>query len=593
MFRGFRWQLIALILALVLFLSGTFFRLSRHSSHPKPTSPTPATFVAMTSTISASTESTPTSTQYAPPQALAQASNTSAPAYREGLVGQVRRLNPLFAHLNAVDRDISSLIFEGLFGANDYGEVLPRLAQRLVISSDGIEYVVKLREDIRWQNGKPFSADDVIYTMSLLSDPAYAKFSPVGEFWATVETQKLGDHLLRFRLAQPLSSFTHLLTIGILPEHALRGAAVTDLAHHPFNLSPIGTGPYQLAGLRLDAESAITTVELARSPVFLDRQEAQGSYRLPRLSFHLFPNATEAIEAYASGELSALANLVPRDVLLALPNSQIYTQTDSSVAMLIFNWKETIFADRRLRQALSLSLDVPELIRKSLGADVAYADSPYAPGSSVYRPNPLWLAHDLDQALALLDAAQIAPVVPDESDPESDPNDAVNPGARFSLLIEDTKPLRQLADDIASQWSLLGFQVEVEAVSADDLANRLTTGRFDSAIATLRIGGDFDLYRYWHTAQYGNGRNYGGVSNHEIAELIEQARREIYSSRRAHLQQNFQQAFAEDAIAIPLYYPLFTFIVDSQIEGIRLGYLTSPADRFRGIGDWRITAQPS
>ncbi|MCY3978959.1 MAG: ABC transporter substrate-binding protein [Chloroflexi bacterium] len=592
MFRGFRWQLIALILALLLFLSGALFRLNRQSSQSKPISPTPAALVAMTSTNTALIDSPPTSAADAAQQAINQAPNISDPAYREGLVGAIRRLNPLFAHLNRVDQDISSLIFEGLFGTNEYGEIVPRLAERLVISSECIVYVAKLREDIRWLNGLPFSADDVIYTMSLLGDPAYGKISTVGEFWGTVEVQRLDDYLLRFRLAQPLSSFTHLLTIGILPEQALRGTAVTDLAQHPFNLSPIGTGPYQLAGLRLDSENSIASVELARSPVFLERQEAQGRYHLPRLSFRLFPSGEAAIAAYASGELSALANLASRGQLLTLPNSQVYTLTDSSVTMIIFNWKQSIFAERRLRQALSLSLDAPERIRMNLGAEFAYADSPYSPGSSVYRPNPFWLAHDLERALALLDAARIAPGDPGgESVPESDSGAAAVPGIRFSLLIEDSKPLRQLADDIASQWSRLGFQVDVEAVGANELANRLTTGRFDSAIATMRIGGDFDLYRYWHPAQLDNGRNYGAVSNHEIAELIEQARRETYSGRRALLQQNFQEAFAEEAIAIPLYYPLFTFIVGAEIEGIRLGYLTSPADRFRGIGDWRIAAR--
>ena len=591
MFRGFRWQMIALILALILFFAGALFRLNRQTSQLQPSSTTPAPFVAPTSTFSAPSETPPDSTSPATSQVESQPADMPAPAYREGLLGAVHRLNPLFAHLNPVDRDISSLIFEGLFATNEYGEIVPRLAERLAISSDGIEYVVKLRDDIRWQNGMPFSADDVVFTMSLLSKPDYARISPIGEFWSTVEVQRLDDYLLRFRLAQPLSSFTLLLTQGILPQHALRGAAVTDLARHPFNLSPIGTGPYQLASLRLNSESSITTVELARSPVFLERREARGSYHLPRLSFHLFPNAKDTIEAYASGELSALANLAPRGEILTLPNSQVYTQTASSIAMIIFNWKETIFAERRLRQALSLSLDAPELIRKNLGAEVAYADSPYAPGSSVYRPNPFWTAHDLEQALALLDAAGIRRQSEIAIDPDAAETPA--PATRFSLLAEDSKPLQQLADDIAAQWGLLGFQVEVEAVSADDLANRLSTGRFHAAIATLRIGGDFDLYRYWHPAQYDNGHNYGAVSNNEISELIEQARREIYSNRRALLQQQFQEAFAADAIAIPLYYPLFTFVVNAQIEGVQLGYLASPADRFRTIDDWRIAARAS
>lgn len=594
MFRGFRWQLIALILALCLFLSGALFRLNRQSSQLKPASPTPAPLLPMTTTASPPLETPPTSTSVASPQAQTQTSSLPEAAYREGLVGAVRRLNPLFAHLNPVDRDISSLIFEGLFATNEYGEVVPRLAERLVISSDGIEYVVKLREDIRWQNGMPFGADDVVYTMSLLGDPGYARISPVGEFWRTVEVQRLGDYLLRFRLAQPMSSFAHLLTTGILPEHALRGTALPALAQHPFNLSPIGTGPYQLAALRLNSDSSITSVELARSPVFLERREAQGSYHLSRLSFRLYPNVETAGAAYASAEINALAQLASRGQLLTLPNSQVYTQTDASVVMIIFNWKEMSFAERRLRRALSLSLDRPELLRKHFGADVAYADSPYAPGSSLYRPNVFWTTGDIEQARTLLEAARIVPGGADDAAPESDSRDAAVAGSRFSLLVNDLKPLRQLADDIAAQWERLGFQVEVEAARADDLANRLSTGRFDAAIAKLEIGGDFDLYRYWHPAQYGgNGRNYGAVSNHEIAELIEQARREIYSSRRAALQQQFQDAFAEDAIAIPLYYPLFTFVVNEEIDGVQLGYLASRADRFRTISDWRIAARAS
>lgn len=591
MFRGFRWQLLALILALILFLSGALFRLNRQTSQLKPASPTPAPLVAPTTTAAPPLETPPTSTSIASPQAETQTSSLSKAAYREGLVGAVRRLNPLFAHLNPVDRDISRLIFEGLFATNEYGEVLPRLAEDLVISSDGIEYVVKLREDIRWQNGMPFGANDVVYTMSLLGDPAYARISPAGEFWGTVEVQRLGDYLLRFRLAQPMSSFTHLLTTGILPEHALRGTALAALAQHPFNLSPIGTGPYQLAGLRLNSNSSIASVELARSPVFLERREAQSRYRLPRLNFRLYPNVETASAAYASGEVNALAGFASRAELLALPNSQVYTQTDASVVMIIFNWKAMSFAERRLRRALSLSLDAPELARQHFGAAVAYADSPYAPGSSVYRPNAFWTTHDFEQARTLLEAARIAPGSGDDAASESGASDAVVSDARFSLLVNDSKPLPQLAEDIAAEWGRLGFQVDIEVAGADDLANRLATGRFDVAITKLEIGGDFDLYRYWHPAQYGNGRNYGAVSNHEIAELIERARREIYGSRRLALQQQFQDAFAEDAIAIPLYYPLFTLIVNEEIEGLQLGYLASGADRFRTIGDWRIAAR--
>ena len=207
MFRGFRWQLTAMLLALVLFLAGAAFRLHRQTTGLRPAPPRPAVLGDELETPSAVETPRPQASRTQPSAADAGTPIDSSPAYREGMVGAVGRLNPLFAHLNPVDRDISSLIFEGLFATNEYGEVVPRLAERLVISADGIEYVVRLRQDIRWQDGTAFSADDVAYTMSLLSDPEYAKIAPLGEFFATVETQILGDHLLRFRLAQPMSSF--------------------------------------------------------------------------------------------------------------------------------------------------------------------------------------------------------------------------------------------------------------------------------------------------------------------------------------------------------------------------------------------------
>ena len=577
MFRGFRWQLIVLVLALAVFLAGTVYRLNRTSVRQRP----PSTAIP-------SLPPAPEPTEAAPAQATAftapaDSASVEAP-YREGMVGAVARLNPLFAHLNPVDRDLSSLIFEGLFAANDYGELVPRLARELVISADGIEYVLRLRDDVLWQDGAPFRADDVVYTMSLLSDPDYAWMSPAGEFWATVETQKLGDRLLRFRLAQPLGSFPHLLTIGILPEHALRGVTLSQLARHPFNLSPIGTGPYQLAELRLGVDGGISTVELARSPAFMRRSQSASSYQLKRLSFHLFPEAESALAAYEAGAVNALAHIGSRERLLSLPRSQVYTQAESSAVMLIFNWKEAQFAERRLRQALSLSLDVPATIQDLALPDITYADSPYPPGSSVYQPQEFWLRHDPAQARALLEAARIPPA----SDSQADDGDSRE--MRFRLLIEDQGPPPALAESIAAQWQSLGVQLEIEAVAAEEFANRLETGRFQMAVVSLPVGGDFDLYRYWHPAQFDKGRNYGAASNHETAELIERARREIYSSRRAALYSDFQAAFAEQAIAIPLYYPLYTFVVSDELGGLQLGYLASPADRFRGIAHWRTAA---
>ena len=501
------------------------------------------------------------------------------------MVGNVRRINPLFAQLNPPDRDLASLIFEGLFAINDYGEVVPRLAAELVISSDGLEYVVRLRDDIKWQDGVPFTADDVVYTLALLGAAEYADFSTSAAFWQTVETQKLGADLVRFRLVQPFSSFPLLLTIGMLPEHALRGTSLLELASHPFNLSPIGTGPYQLAALHSDAEQGIHAVHLQRSPTHRERAEAQAGYLFRDLIFSLHASAAGAIAAYESGEIDALAIANPPERLLSIPQSRHFRQALPELGILIFNWNSTPFEERRVRQALALSLDLPRLIQTHYRTAAVFADSPYILGSSAYRPNDFWHTFDPERAQTLLAAVELG--ASGTSAEESDAEASREASASYRLLVGASIQDRELADDIAEQWRQFGFDFAVESVDALTVSERLESGDFDAAIIPQRIGADRDLYRFWHPAQHGAGSNYGAAAHNEMAELIEIARGEIYAGRRALLYLQLQEVFAEQALAIPLYYPLLTYVARDRIEGVKLGFLASPADRFRGIAGWR------
>ncbi len=571
MLRGFRWQLILLILASGLFAGSAYYRLSRDAASLPP--PARAHTPQPTFTVP--------SLPVLPPTAIVSSipSTSSSASYREGLVGRVQRLNPLFAHLNPVDRDISSLIFESLFVINDYGEAVPHLASDLVISSDGLEYVIRLRDDVFWQDGLPLTADDVLFTTELMSDPAYATVSAAATLWRTVEVQQLDERLLRMRLAQPLGSFPRLLTFGILPEHALRGVSLVELAQHPFNLSPIGSGAYQLGHLHIAADGQIDNVLLAHSPVFQRRSQSQFGYHFKELIFRLYPDAAAAMAGYIADEIDALANVAPREQLLKLPSGRLYTQAESSLAILIFNWGEAPFADRHIRQALSLGLDVPPLIAQTLGTSATYADSTYPPGFSAYLPHLDWTSYDLAQAQAALAAA---------------PADASAATAQpLVLLVQDRPEHIRLAQAISVQWAQMGFRFEIVAAEARQVHERLAAGQFAAAIVEQHFGDNPDLFRFWHTAQRVDGGNYGGVSEHALDELLEAARSEIYGMRRAAQLREFQAAFAEYTIAIPLYYPLYTVVARDSVEGIQLGYLGTPADRFRGIQNWRAATLPS
>jgi peptide/nickel transport system substrate-binding protein len=134
----------------------------------------------------------------------------------------------------------------------------------------------------------------------------------------------------------------------------------------------------------------------------------------------------------------------------------------------------------------------------------------------------------------------------------------------------------------------LGLGVTVEAVDAVTLRQRLEAGDFDAAMVEFGFepNADPDPYVFWHQGQVGLGQNYGGMNDRRISEALEGARRDATGLHRVEYYRRFQALFAERVPALVLYYPLYTYAVDSRLQGLQLGFLSNPSDRFRSLQDW-------
>jgi peptide/nickel transport system substrate-binding protein len=558
-------------------------------SSPQPTLPaSPTTLPAPTASAGTSAPTTPPQPTAYNVSSVASSSNVDVVTYREALVGSVQRLNPLLAGLNPVDSDITALIFEGLTKSDQYGQPQPALAKSWVTSSDGLEYVVSLRDDVLWQDGIPFTAADVAFTMSLLRSPDFPGPSELGAFWRTVETEQLGDHLVRFRLAQPLGTFLNDLQIGILPVHALQGTSAKQLASHPFNLTPIGTGPYQLEALRSE-NGKIDQVDLRAAPVYRQRPEGKSGFALERLSFHLYDSFDAATQALQSGKVDGLAgrNRNERTPLLNTGLS-IQTAIEPAVGFLIFNWAKDstqFFRQQRVRVALEVGLNRAPIIERDLSNLAVRADSPLLPGSWAYSSDLPWAQYDPNQARELLNTANLGTT--------SSSGTATPSSTLFSvkILTPDDPALKAVAQEIATQWSQYNLDVWVDVADINTYQERLKAHDFDAALVELTLGSDPDVYAYWHQGQYPDGKNYGGADDRRISEDLERARSDVSSYNgvnRAVYYQKFQHDFAERAIALPLYYPLYTYALSPKVNGVQLGFIGKPADRFRNIQNWTI-----
>jgi peptide/nickel transport system substrate-binding protein len=158
----------------------------------------------------------------------------------------------------------------------------------------------------------------------------------------------------------------------------------------------------------------------------------------------------------------------------------------------------------------------------------------------------------------------------------------------LTILVPDDPALVEMANTMAAGWQQIGVTGSVESVDLATLQSRLDAGDFDAALIELSFepGADPDPYVFWHQGQYQTGQNYGGMDDRRISEALEQARRDPYAINRVVYYHQFQELFAERVPALVLYYPLYIYAADSRLDGVQLGFLSSPADRFRHIQDW-------
>jgi len=631
MVKGLRWPFLVLVLASGLLVLAWIAR-------PDATSSTESR--AVTGTPSPTLPSTPDIAPTAdvpaePTPATVPSTPTPGNILVEALVGQIHKLNPLLASYNPVDRDITSLIFEGLTTADDYGEIIPNLAKSWTASPDGLEYIFILREDVLWQDGIPFTAEDVVFTVSTMSDPLFPGAAPLHDFWSTIEADALSDHLIRFRLTQPLASFPDQLRIGIVPAHVLKGIPVDSLGRHPFNLSPIGTGPYQIETLTASG-GQIDGIQLRVAPVYRQRPGGADGYLLDRLVFRTYPTSEAALDAYRRGEVNSIS-YVPPDLQPAaqqIPGLSLYTTIQPHVGVLIYNWQRDsvrFVRNPRVRLALAHAIDRSKLVATYLAGRAILANSPLLPGSWAYEPGLTWPTYDLAQAKTQLETANLQAEQPtptpsesspgeggaetggesqEQATPTSTPEAAASPAEEtpsaeataspeatpqppklaLTILTQDDPARVGLANDIASAWEQLGFTMSVEPVDSASLQTRLEEGDFDVALVEFSFepNADPDPYVFWHQGQFGPGQNYGGMDDRRLSEALEQARRDSNSLNRIAFYHRFQELFAQRVPALVLYYPLYIYAADSRLQGVQLGFLSSPSDRFRHLKDWRF-----
>ena len=510
---------------------------------------------------------------------------TSGGVYTEALIGSMSRLNPILDRNNAADRDVNRLLFSGLIRFDSRGMPLPDLAEAWGTSQDGTIYNFSIRPNAVWHDGQPVTSDDVIFTIELIKNNISFYPADVKALWDEVEIRRLDEKTMLFRLPEPFVPFLDYLTFGVLPQHLLGGIPADQIANAEFNLSPVGSGPYQFDHLLVE-DGLITGVVLT----IFENYHGQEPY-IPQMVFRYYPSALAALDAYQQGEVMGISQITSDilDSALLEENLSLYTSRRPEMSLIFFNLdngEKPFFQEYPVREALLTGLNRQRMINDLLRGQAIPADGPILPGSWAYYNGVEHIDYDSDAALSILKREGY--VIPAEG---GEVRAKDGQFLAFTLLHPNDTLHTALAEYVQRDWAKLGVQVSLVAMPYEQLIHEnLANRQYEAALVDLNLSytPDPDPYPFWHQAEATGGQNYAQWDNRAASEYLERARVTADINERARLYRNFQVIFADELPALPLYFPTYTFAVDAQVNSVQAAPLYDTSDRFNSIADWHL-----
>jgi peptide/nickel transport system substrate-binding protein len=445
---------------------------------------------------------------------------------------------------DAQSERIGSLIFDSLVRKDEHFQMQPWLATRWE-QPDPLTLIFHLRDGVRFHNGQPLEAEDVVWTINSLRDGTLIT-SKSGAFAAVVETTVLDRLTVALHLSRPDASLLFNLSdglFGVVP----RGSG-KDLGSHP-----IGSGPYRFVSATEDKE-----VVLDRNPGYW-----AGPPRIERVRFPVIPDAVTVALEMQKGSADVASNELTLDMVHALEGArdlEIERGPGSPVMYLNFNVTSGPLRDKRVRQAIACAIDRQAIVH-ALWRDQARLASSLLPPSHWAAAAPAELAqypHDVARARALLDAASYKP-------------DAHGVRLHLEMKTSTDETTRLLATVLQQQLAAAGIALTLRSAEFGTFYADVTRGAFQMyALRWIGSNEDPDIFRY----AYGSDRfpprggNRGHYSNPRVDAMLTAAASTADEGVRRAAYLGVQQILAEELPSIPLWYPNNEIVHTARVQGI-------------------------
>lgn len=501
--------------------------------------------------------------------------------YQEGIVGTYSNANPLYV-TGQVNDAVSKLVFASLFKYDEDNRLKGDLAEGFTVDRTGTTYTVRLKPNLRWHDGKPLTAEDVVFTYKTIQNPDAQ--SPLNPSWLGVVVDAPDRRTVTFKLSNPLSSFQHSLTTGIIPKHSFEGSQPDNYRSLPFNtVEPIGAGPYRFKTIEVNGNSPSTRQEEIELVPFEDYHG--GVAAIASFVIHTYPDQQTMISDFEEQDISAMVGLQELPRHLESDDTVKATAMPLTAAnMVFFRTTEGVLADKAVRQALVGGTDIPALTEK-LPPPILPVRAPLLPGTPGYDPALRQLEMGADKANELLDGQGWQRRADGIRAKDGKP-------LVFKLYAQNTAEYTTVTQGLKSQWKKLGADVQVFLQSDADLRSTVASHSYDALLYGISLGVDPDVFVYWHSSQ-ADVRSASRLNLSEYKSTVADAALADSRTRsdpglRSAKYKPFLQAWQQDAPAMGLYQPRFLYVTRDEVYNLKDRTLTTDTDRFNNVNQWMV-----
>ncbi len=383
-------------------------------------------------------------------------------------------LNPLKTK-SKQNYDMLMLIYEGLFKKTPEHQIKPVLAEDYTVSDDGTSYRVALKSGIKFHDGTPFGARDVVETLNNMDQycPAYAPlFQNIKRYYPS------GDTAVVFELIQPEVNFAARLTFPILPADTDTEVFKNDTT----SFFPVGTGQY------------VYKEKLRQKTLTLTKNEGWhgGNLYISNIEVSFLKDNAAARYAFNICETDMITSEVFRygEFTFSTPH-RIVEYTNDICVYLGVNQTNAALADPIVRQALSAAIDRGFIANDILYGHCRAVQVPVNPDAYFYPENTAPV-YDANAARGLLGRGGWVDLDTDGVLDKPDKDAWIS--LRFSLLFDSAdKTAGAVAAYVAQTAANSGIQIEVEALSSSALQKRVAEGDYDIYLGKQTLPASYDL----------------------------------------------------------------------------------------------------